>query len=96
MKFSLFAHMERVNDEQTQSELYEEFLSLSEMADNGGMCTVWTGEHHGMDFTIAPNPFLNLIDLDRKSTRLNSSHITISYAVFCLKKKNTTGPTGHC
>src|SRR5437773_12057273 len=26
--------------------------------------------------------------LDRKSTRLNSSHITISYAVFCLKKKN--------
>src|SRR5437667_8299772 len=29
-------------------------------------------------------------DRDRKSTRLNSSHITISYAVFCLKKKRTT------
>src|SRR5437667_9260955 len=28
--------------------------------------------------------------LDRKSTRLNSSHITISYAVFCLKKKKQT------
>src|SRR5208283_5745130 len=27
------------------------------------------------------------LELDRKSTRLNSSHITISYAVFCLKKK---------
>src|SRR5437773_11911157 len=27
---------------------------------------------------------------DRKSTRLNSSHITISYAVFCLKKKKST------
>src|SRR5947199_9151766 len=27
-------------------------------------------------------------DLDRKSTRLNSSHLGISYAVFCLKKKN--------
>src|SRR5437773_2868442 len=27
--------------------------------------------------------------IDRKSTRLNSSHITISYAVFCLKKKTT-------
>src|SRR6266540_3837948 len=27
---------------------------------------------------------------DRKSTRLNSSHITISYAVFCLKKKNNS------
>src|SRR5437773_12368269 len=28
--------------------------------------------------------------VDRKSTRLNSSHITISYAVFCLKKKKKT------
>src|SRR5438270_4902490 len=28
-----------------------------------------------------------LLDLDRKSTRLNSSHSQISYAVFCLKKK---------
>src|SRR3989442_5858882 len=27
---------------------------------------------------------------DRKSTRLNSSHVRISYAVFCLKKKNPT------
>src|SRR5258708_8106840 len=30
-----------------------------------------------------------LILIDRKSTRLNSSHQIISYAVFCLKKKNT-------
>src|SRR5690625_6752861 len=30
---------------------------------------------------------------DRKSTRLNSSHVAISYAVFCLKKKNTTSTT---
>src|SRR5437667_1133578 len=29
---------------------------------------------------------------DRKSTRLNSSHITISYAVFCLKKKTNEEP----
>src|SRR5690349_23705352 len=36
---------------------------------------------------------LRLVDVaapeDRKSTRLNSSHVEISYAVFCLKKKNT-------
>src|SRR5690606_27202677 len=31
--------------------------------------------------------FLNHFHLDRKSTRLNSSHVKISYAVFCLKKK---------
>src|SRR3712207_7938566 len=31
------------------------------------------------------------IGADRKSTRLNSSHANISYAVFCLKKKNAEG-----
>src|SRR5256885_5352409 len=35
-------------------------------------------------FSIPFPPF------DRKSTRLNSSHLVISYAVFCLKKKKTT------
>src|SRR2546422_6565083 len=35
-----------------------------------------------------------IIDLDRKSTRLNSSHGYISYAVFCLKKKKNA-PHGH-
>src|SRR5690606_41792326 len=30
---------------------------------------------------------------DRKSTRLNSSHVKISYAVFCLKKKKNNAPT---
>src|SRR2546429_1564685 len=34
-------------------------------------------------------------NLDRKSTRLNSSHGYISYAVFCLKKKKTTTPLGY-
>src|SRR5258707_2897536 len=32
---------------------------------------------------------------DRKSTRLNSSHANISYAVFCLKKKYKTYPCAH-
>src|SRR5690242_21469678 len=39
--------------------------------------------------TVAMATVLNLeVLLDRKSTRLNSSHMSISYAVFCLKKKN--------
>src|SRR5690606_41430540 len=32
------------------------------------------------------------LDVDRKSTRLNSSHVKISYAVFCLKKKKNPQP----
>src|SRR5690606_40324317 len=48
----------------------------------------WPGRHH-----LAEERPLHLADLalaatrDRKSTRLNSSHVKISYAVFCLKKK---------
>src|SRR5205807_4820600 len=37
----------------------------------------------------------HLLNRDRKSTRLNSSHLVISYAVFCLKKKNLLDPTHH-
>src|SRR5206468_6711874 len=36
---------------------------------------------------LRPNPNLAVTTEDRKSTRLNSSHDQISYAVFCLKKK---------
>src|SRR5205807_3536597 len=38
-------------------------------------------------FTFAPTGSRSNVK-DRKSTRLNSSHLVISYAVFCLKKKN--------
>src|SRR5438034_2810225 len=38
---------------------------------------------------IRPLASLLIVALDRKSTRLNSSHTVISYAVFCLKKKKT-------
>src|SRR5256885_2565759 len=45
-----------------------------------------------LDFIQKPfneEELLNLVErIDRKSTRLNSSHLLISYAVFCLKKKN--------
>src|SRR3712207_8433724 len=42
----------------------------------------------GVAFIIISPSFLSyIIFLDRKSTRLNSSHANISYAVFCLKKK---------
>src|SRR6266498_4727388 len=40
-------------------------------------------------FPDVTNPAPVHTALDRKSTRLNSSHVRISYAVFCLKKKNT-------
>lgn len=77
MKFSLFAHMERISPDEDQKQLYEEFVTLCKIADEGGMHAVWTGEHHGMNFTIAPNPFLNLVDLARhtKNVRLGTGTV---------------------
>ena len=67
MKFSLFVHMERVTPQEPERQLYEEMLELCRIADEGGMHAIWTGEHHGMSFTIAPNPLLNLVDLARRT-----------------------------
>src|SRR2546427_5715919 len=44
---------------------------------------------------VRPTRAATLHLADRKSTRLNSSHSQISYAVFCLKKKNTTVIQGY-
>src|SRR5256885_5461504 len=53
------------------------------------------------DLTLEKVPRENSNDshpiwLDRKSTRLNSSHLVISYAVFCLKKKKEPMPASCC
>src|SRR5258708_11852452 len=44
----------------------------------------------GTDRAVRPQRVHRAEQRDRKSTRLNSSHQIISYAVFCLKKKNKT------
>ena len=81
MKFSLFAHMERISPDQDQKQLYDEFVELCKIADRGGMHAVWTGEHHGMNFTIAPNPLLNLVDLARhtKNVRLGTGTVVAPF-----------------
>src|SRR2546427_6627542 len=45
----------------------------------------WTAAGGALGSAVAAHP-------DRKSTRLNSSHSQISYAVFCLKKKKSANP----
>src|SRR2546421_6838470 len=52
------------------------------------MCTIGKYEPHGCaGLTPSPQLVVTGSTPDRKSTRLNSSHDQISYAVFCLKKK---------
>src|SRR5256885_9684512 len=53
----------------------------------------WTQANHcGADACTGES---ELRDRDRKSTRLNSSHLVISYAVFCLKKKKICNRESH-
>src|SRR3712207_6998853 len=69
------------------------FRSLSEIGDTqidrGTDEDIHGLRRNGRDdgFDLLPGPQIRSVD--RKSTRLNSSHANISYAVFCLKKKNT-------
>src|SRR3712207_7356227 len=60
---------------------------------NYGMATIYDADiliYLASIVTALKNSGRN--DIDRKSTRLNSSHANISYAVFCLKKKKSTRP----
>src|SRR5256885_4471114 len=58
-------------------------LLLSRMHDKRPLHTVWVWR-----VSSQPPMLITCYQPDRKSTRLNSSHLVISYAVFCLKKKN--------
>src|SRR5689334_23901968 len=46
-------------------------------------------------FSPSASPWSAVMRTDRKSTRLNSSHSSISYAVFCLKKKKKQNKENH-
>src|SRR5256885_9377844 len=52
-------------------------------------------QHRGPVHRLLAVRRLERPDADRKSTRLNSSHLVIPYAVFCLKKKNNETQTKH-
>src|SRR5690625_5806365 len=54
---------------------------------NGEVVTLQVSEQ--LDLLENTMTTLAYVLIDRKSTRLNSSHVAISYAVFCLKKKTT-------
>ena len=70
MKFSLFAHMERYQPSISHCQIFDELTALVKIAEEGGFETAWIGEHHGMEFTVAPNPFINIAYLAAKTERI--------------------------
>src|SRR5690625_302799 len=68
------------------SEYYQVIQGLAEQGD----AEAAAAEYETMSAAVGRSAYTGLAGLhvaDRKSTRLNSSHVAISYAVFCLKKK---------
>src|SRR3712207_7456661 len=78
-----------------RSGMHEDFLDPERMATSTRMPTEQDLADMAETYRrLSPHPehfaeFFAALSADRKSTRLNSSHANISYAVFCLKKKKT-------
>src|SRR3712207_8086041 len=67
------------------------FAGSHRLNGNGEMTGLeWIREAGALETPVAVTN-THSVGVDRKSTRLNSSHANISYAVFCLKKKNNQG-----
>ena len=81
MKFSLFVHMERSDRAKPHRELFLELEDLVLTAEAAGFETAWIGEHHGMEFTIAPNPFVQLAYLaaKTKTIRLGTGNVVAPF-----------------
>src|SRR5258707_11921237 len=63
------------------------FRSIADGADAYQLFDSWAGMLEPVEYDAWAQPYHRAVFRDRKSTRLNSSHANISYAVFCLKKK---------
>lgn len=57
MKFQLAINLERLDDSIDMPTVAKHTLEMVQMAEQGGFDIVWAAEHHGLEMTIAPNPF---------------------------------------
>ncbi len=78
MKFHLAINIERMNANQSMAEIEKHTLEMVQMAERGGFEIVWAAEHHALEMTVAPNPFLILA---RWAENTNSIRLGTAVAV---------------
>ena len=78
MKFSLMLDLGRTDPQISMQRNLEQVTELVELADRGGFSTVFVGEHHCHEMTVAPNPFTLLAYLSQRTTK-----IRLGTAVIC-------------
>src|SRR5690554_3082549 len=88
------AYLEDVSDiHRTEPYVYSQMIAGKEAKRHGEAKNSWLTGTAAWNFVaisqyiLGVQPEFDGLTIDRKSTRLNSSHVRISYAVFCLKKK---------
>jgi alkanesulfonate monooxygenase SsuD/methylene tetrahydromethanopterin reductase-like flavin-dependent oxidoreductase (luciferase family) len=81
VKFALFLEMGRTDPDQPMPEVFEQTLDLLRLAEVGGFDAAYTGEHHAIEMTIAPNPFIQLARwaAETKRIRLGTAVVSAPY-----------------
>lgn len=81
MKFSIAINMIRSQPSQDMREVCKHALELAQIADRGGFETAWVSEHHAIEMTISPNPFVLLSHwaANTDSIRLGTAVVVAPY-----------------
>jgi len=70
MKFSMSLELSRETPQLPMNQVIDNSLDLVRMADAGGFHSIFTGEHHGIELSIAPNPFIQLAVWARETSNV--------------------------
>ncbi len=81
MKFQLAINLERFSASDDMGEIARHTLEMVQIADRGGFNIVWAAEHHALELTIAPNPFVKLAWLASHTNdiRLGTAVVVAAY-----------------
>lgn len=78
MRFSIVVNLDRFNPSQDMREISRQRLELVRIADQGGFDIAWTAEHHTIEVTIAPNPFMLLTYWAQYTNRIRLGTAVVS------------------
>jgi flavin-dependent trigonelline monooxygenase, oxygenase component len=81
MKFALAIDLQRFDPNLPMNRVLDEVSELVGMADEGGFESIWSAEHHAVEFTIGPNPFSTLLHYATvaKRARLGTAVVVAPY-----------------
>lgn len=78
MRFSIVVNLDRFDPSVDMREVAAQRLELVQIADAGGFEVAWTAEHHTIEATIAPNPFILLTHWGRQTERIRLGTAVVS------------------